>query len=80
MALRIEKDHWEGNTVVGKKAGKEAVVHSLLEKNRKLHCHPDIRQVFGLHIECHEDAQERVRREVLSRIQDHYRGQRIRVL
>lgn len=31
-ALRIEEGHWEGDTVVGKKAGKEAVVLSLLEK------------------------------------------------
>ncbi|MFR8790759.1 hypothetical protein [Gallintestinimicrobium sp.] len=31
-ALRIEEGHWEGDTVVGKKAGKQAVVLSLLEK------------------------------------------------
>lgn len=31
-ALRIEEGHWEGDTVVGKRAGKEAVVFSLLEK------------------------------------------------
>lgn len=31
-ALRIEEGHWEGDTVVGKKAGREAVVLSLLEK------------------------------------------------
>lgn len=31
-ALRIEEGHWEGDTVVGRKAGKEAVVLSLLEK------------------------------------------------
>ena len=31
-ALRIEEGHWEGDTVVGKKAGKEAVVLTLLEK------------------------------------------------
>ena len=31
-ALRIEEEHWEGDTVVGKRAGKEAVVLSLLEK------------------------------------------------
>ncbi len=31
-ALRIEKGHWEGDTVVGKRAGKEAVILSLLEK------------------------------------------------
>ena len=30
--LRIEEGHWEGDTVVGKRAGKEAVVLSLLEK------------------------------------------------
>ena len=30
--LRIEVGHWEGDTVVGKKAGNEAVVLSLLEK------------------------------------------------
>lgn len=30
--LRIEEGHWEGDTVVRKKAGKEAVVLSLLEK------------------------------------------------
>ncbi len=31
-ALRTEEGHWEGDTVVGKKAGKEAVIFSLLEK------------------------------------------------
>lgn len=31
-ALRIEEGHWEGDTVVGKKAGKEAVILSILEK------------------------------------------------
>lgn len=31
-ALRIEEGHWEGDTVVGKKAGKESVILSLLEK------------------------------------------------
>ena len=31
-ALRIEEGHWEGDTVVGKRAGKEAVILSLLEK------------------------------------------------
>lgn len=29
---RIEEGHWEGDTVVGKRAGKEAVIFSLLEK------------------------------------------------
>ena len=31
-SLRLEEGHWEGDTVVGKRAGKEAVVFSLLEK------------------------------------------------
>ena len=31
-SLRTEEGHWEGDTVVGKRAGKEAVVLSLLEK------------------------------------------------
>lgn len=31
-ALRVEGGHWEGDTVVGKRAGKEAVIFSLLEK------------------------------------------------
>ncbi len=31
-ALRTDEGHWEGDTVVGKKAGKEAVILSLLEK------------------------------------------------
>ena len=31
-SIRIEEGHWEGDTVVGKRAGKEAVVFSLLEK------------------------------------------------
>ena len=31
-ALCIEEGHWEGDTVVGKKVGKQAVVLSLLEK------------------------------------------------
>ena len=35
-ALRIEEGHWEGDTVVGRKAGKEAVVLSLLEKKTEL--------------------------------------------
>lgn len=30
--LRIEEGHWEGDTIVGKRNGKEAVVLSLLEK------------------------------------------------
>lgn len=30
--LRVEEGHWEGDTVVGKRDGKEAVVLSLLEK------------------------------------------------
>lgn len=30
--LHVEEGHWEGDTVAGKKAGKEAVVLSLLEK------------------------------------------------
>lgn len=30
--LRIEEGHWEGDTVVGKRNGKEAVIFSLLEK------------------------------------------------
>ncbi|EJW97319.1 integrase core domain protein [gut metagenome] len=29
---RIEEGHWEGDTVVGKRAGKESVVFSLIEK------------------------------------------------
>ncbi len=31
-SMRIEEGHWEGDTVVGKRNGKEAVVFSLLEK------------------------------------------------
>lgn len=31
-SLRLEDGHWEGDTVVGKQAGKESVVFSLLEK------------------------------------------------
>lgn len=31
-SLRLEVGHWEGDTVVGKKSGKESVVFSLLEK------------------------------------------------
>lgn len=31
-ALRLEEGHWEDDTVVGKKAGKEEVILSLLEK------------------------------------------------
>ena len=31
-ALRIEEGHWEGDTVVDRKAGKQAVILSLLEK------------------------------------------------
>ena len=31
-SLRLEEGHWEGDTVVGKRAGKESVVLSLLEK------------------------------------------------
>lgn len=40
-SLRLEEGHWEGDTVVGKRAGKEAVVFSLLEKERK----PTLRSV-----------------------------------
>lgn len=32
VSHRIEEGHWEGDTVVGKRAGKEAVILSLLEK------------------------------------------------
>ena len=32
VSLRTEEGHWEGDTVVGKRAGKESVVFSLLEK------------------------------------------------
>ena len=32
VSQRTEEGHWEGDTVVGKRAGKEAVVFSLLEK------------------------------------------------
>lgn len=31
-SLRLEEGHWEDDTVVGKRAGKEAVAFSLLEK------------------------------------------------
>ena len=31
-SLRLEEGHWEGDTVVGKRAGKKSVVLSLLEK------------------------------------------------
>lgn len=31
-AQRVEEGHWEGDTVVGKRAGKEAVVFSMVEK------------------------------------------------
>ena len=31
-SLRLEEGHWEGDTVVGKRAGKESVIFSLLEK------------------------------------------------
>ena len=34
---RTEEGHWEGDTVVGKRAGKEAVVFSLLEKKTASH-------------------------------------------
>ena len=30
--LRLEEDHWEGDTVVGKRAGKESVCFSQLQK------------------------------------------------
>ena len=32
VACHLEEGHWEGDTVVGKRAGKESVVFSLLEK------------------------------------------------
>ena len=31
-SLRLEEGHWEGDTVVGRRSGKESVVFSLLEK------------------------------------------------
>ena len=34
---RTEEGHWEGDTVVGKRAGKDAVVFSLLEKKTENH-------------------------------------------
>ena len=36
---RTEEGHWEGDTVVGKRNGKESVILTLLEKeNAELHC------------------------------------------
>lgn len=36
-ALRAEEGHWEGDTVVGKRNGKESVVLSLVEKVTEAH-------------------------------------------
>ncbi len=80
-ALRIEEGHWEGDTVVGKRGSKEAVVLSLLEKKtEKLYCHSNSRQGCRLRSERHAVTQGRIRRKVLTGLQDHYRGQRLGVL
>ena len=90
-ALRIEEGHWEGDTVVGKRAGKEAVVLSLLEKKTENYIAIQIpgkdadsvlnsRQGCRLRSERHAIAQGGIRRQVLTGLQDHYRGQRFGVL
>ena len=53
-ALRIEEGHWEGDTVVGKRAGQESVVFSLLEKKTETylafrHSRQDQRSCDGSH-------------------------------
>ena len=93
-ALRIEEGHWEGDTVVGKRAGKEAVVLSLLEKktenyiailipgkdaNSVLNAMQSLREEFGDKFS--QVVKTRgVRRPLRPGIQDHYRGQRLGVL
>ena len=42
--LRLEEGHWEGDTVVGKRAGQESVVFSLLERRQKPTWRPYSRQ------------------------------------
>ena len=66
-ALRIEEGHWEGDTVVGRKAGKQAVILSLLEKKTENYIAlQDSRQGRGLRSECHAAAQGRVWKQVLA--------------
>ena len=63
-AQRTEAGHWEGDTVVGKRAGKEAVILSLLEKKTQMYlafripgkdsksvmaCMEALRSTFGKH-------------------------------
>lgn len=36
-SLRMEEGHWEGDTVIGKRGGKESVVLSLLEKKTQIY-------------------------------------------
>ncbi len=41
---RLEVGHWEGDTVVGKRNGREAVILTLLEKNTALPRDPHSRK------------------------------------
>ena len=45
------------------------------EDNGELYCHPDSRQGCRLRSERHAVTQGRIRRQVLTGLQDHYRGQ-----
>lgn len=80
-ALRIEAGHWEGDTVVGKRAGKEAVVLSLLEK--KTENYIAIR-IPGKDADSVLNAMQSLREEFGDKFsqvfKNHYRGQRLGVL
>ena len=73
-ALRIEEGHWEGDTVVGKRGSKEAVVLSLLEKKTENYI------AIRIPGKDADSVLNAMRRQVLTGLQDHYRGQRLGVL
>lgn len=63
-SLRLEEGHWEGDTVVGKRAGKESVIFSLLEKKTETYLAFRIpgktsEAVMGLMNKLHEEYGER---------------------
>ena len=74
-ALRIEEGHWESDR--GRQEGWQRGCCPLPvgEDNGELYCHPDSRQGCRLRSERHAVTQGRIRRQVLTGLQDHYRGQ-----
>ena len=60
VSLRTEEGHWEGDTVVGKRAGKESVVFSLLEKKTQNYL---AFRIPGKTVEAIQEAMNRLKEE-----------------